>query len=150
MNGFGLALTLARRELRGGLKGFRVFVACLTLGVAAIAGVGSLNQSVVAGLAADGRTRLGGDVDVRVQQTPAEPAQLAYLTEQAERLSRVVQMRAMARPANGIDSRALVELKAVDEGYPLVGGLATEPAARCPRCWTNGTAPGAWWSIPTC
>jgi len=127
MNGFGLALRLARRELRGGLKDFRVFVACLTLGVAAIAGVGSLNQSVVAGLAADGRALLGGDIDVRLQQAPAEAGQLAHLTAQAERLSTVVQMRAMARPAAAIDSRALVELKAVDGAYPLIGRLATEP-----------------------
>lgn len=129
MNGFGLALRLARRELRGGLKGFRVFVACLILGVAAIAGVGSLNQSVVAGLAADGRTLLGGDIDVRVQQAPADAGQLAYMTAEAERLSTVIQMRAMARPASGVDSRALVELKAVDAAYPLVGALTTEPEA---------------------
>ena len=31
-----LAWRLARRELRGGVAGFRVFLACLTLGVAAI------------------------------------------------------------------------------------------------------------------
>ena len=36
-----LAVRLMRRELRGGLRGFRVFLACLTLGVAVIAGVGS-------------------------------------------------------------------------------------------------------------
>ena len=34
-----LSLTIARRELRGGLRGFRVFLACLALGVAAIAAV---------------------------------------------------------------------------------------------------------------
>ena len=129
MNGLGLAFRLARRELRGGLKGFRVFIACLTLGVAAIAAVGSLNQSVVAGLAADGRALLGGDVDVRTQQAPADAGQLAYLKAQATRLSTVVQMRAMARPETGVDSRALVELKAVDGTYPLVGALATEPQA---------------------
>ncbi len=32
--GLGLALRLARRELRGGLGGFRIFLACLMLGVA--------------------------------------------------------------------------------------------------------------------
>ena len=31
---------LAMRELRGGLRGFRIFLACLVLGVAAIAAVG--------------------------------------------------------------------------------------------------------------
>ncbi|MBE0529326.1 MAG: ABC transporter permease [Rhodospirillales bacterium] len=142
MNGFGLAFRLARRELRGGLKGFSVFIACLTLGVAAIAAVGSLNQSVVAGLAADGRSLLGGDIDVRVQQTPADAAQMAYLKAGAGALSAVVQMRAMARPEAGVDSRALVELKAVDRAYPLVGALATKPEA--PLASLLEKRDGAW------
>jgi len=129
MNGIGLALRLARRELRGGLRGFRVFVACLILGVAAIAAVGSLNQAVMAGLAADGRQLLGGDVELRLQQRPADDTQLAYLAAEARRLSTVVQMRAMARPAADADGRALVELKAVDGAYPLVGALGTDPQA---------------------
>ena len=45
-----LALRLARRELRGGLRGFRIFLACLALGVAVIAGVGSLSAAIKAGL----------------------------------------------------------------------------------------------------
>jgi hypothetical protein len=43
MNAFSsttLAWRIAKRELRGGLAGFRVFVICLALGVAAIAVVG--------------------------------------------------------------------------------------------------------------
>ena len=42
-----LSLTIARRELRGGLRGFRVFLACLALGVAAIAAVGTLHLGVI-------------------------------------------------------------------------------------------------------
>ena len=34
-----LAARFARREMRGGLRGFRLFLACLALGVAAIAAV---------------------------------------------------------------------------------------------------------------
>jgi putative ABC transport system permease protein len=36
-----LALSFAARELRGGLRGFYVFIACIALGVMAIAGIGS-------------------------------------------------------------------------------------------------------------
>ena len=39
-------LRLALRELRGGLSGFYVFVACIALGVAVIAGVGALADAV--------------------------------------------------------------------------------------------------------
>ena len=37
-----LPLHFAWRELRGGLRGFGVFIACIALGVLAIAGVGSV------------------------------------------------------------------------------------------------------------
>ena len=61
----GTAFAIARRELRGGLRGFRTFIACLALGVAAIATIGTITASVTAGLADDARTILGGDVAVR-------------------------------------------------------------------------------------
>src|SRR5262245_23323671 len=95
----GLALRLARRELRGGLKGFRVFVACLMLGVAAIAAVGSLASGVTTALLADARVLLGGDVELSYTHREATPAQLAHLNASG-RLSAVAEMRAMARTAD--------------------------------------------------
>src|SRR3546814_18411050 len=77
--GWPLALRLARRELRGGLRGFRIFLACLTLGVTAIAGVGSVSDAVLAGLQRDGRILLGGDMDLRPTHVEAEALQLAFL-----------------------------------------------------------------------
>lgn len=53
------ATRLARRETRGGLRGFSIFVACLTLGIATIAAIGSLRAAIEAGLAAEGATLLG-------------------------------------------------------------------------------------------
>ncbi len=46
------ALRFAWRELRGGLRGFGVFIACIALGVMAIAGVGSVAQASRTGLPA--------------------------------------------------------------------------------------------------
>lgn len=124
MNGFALAFRLARRELRGGLKGFRVFLACLTLGVMAITGVQSVSQAVKAGLQADGQRLLGGDVELRTLHHAITDAQSSWLDTQASVRSSVVKMRAMAQVP---DNRALVELKAVDDAYPLVGALDLEP-----------------------
>ena len=56
-----LALSFARREMRGGLAGFRVFLACLTLGVAAIAAVGSVTEAFRVGLQDQSQAILGGD-----------------------------------------------------------------------------------------
>ena len=52
---------LAWRELRGGVRGFGVFLACLALGVGTVAGIGSLTAAVVGGLRADARVLLGGE-----------------------------------------------------------------------------------------
>ncbi len=119
--GWPLAFRLARRELRGGLRGFRVFVAVIALGVAAIAAVGSVSAAVEAALHRDARLMLGGDVELQLVQRPPSTAEAAFLRQQAASLSQVVEMRAMASPADGRDGRAMVELKAVDEAYPLLG-----------------------------
>lgn len=127
--GFGLAWRLARRELRGSLREFRVFLACLTVGVGAIAGVGSLSQSVLGGLAAQGRVLLGGDVDLRLTARAATPEERAHLAA-AGRISSVVEMHAMAHPASSQASRrpVLIHLKAVDDAYPLYGAVGLDPA----------------------
>ncbi len=120
-NTLSIAWTIARRELRGGLKGFRIFLACLTLGVAAIATVQSLSGGIIEGLRADGRAILGGDVALRVLYNPIGEAERAYLESQG-RVSVGVEARSMARREDGARS-TLVELKAVDDPYPLYGAF---------------------------
>jgi putative ABC transport system permease protein len=136
-----LALTLARREMRGGIKGFRVFIACLALGVAAIAGVGSLADAVTRGLRDDGRRLLGGDVELSFTHREATPEQRAHLAA-AGRVAVVAEMRAMARAP---DARSLSELKAVDGAYPLVGGLRL--AAGVPLAEAIATRDGVWGAV---
>ncbi|MFQ5972412.1 MAG: ABC transporter permease [Alphaproteobacteria bacterium] len=130
MRSWFLAVRFARRELRGGLTGFRVFLACLILGVAAIAGVGAVSQSVRAGLAADAREILGGDLSIRLVHRPATAAQEAHLRANGETTA-IASLHAMARTGDGT-RRALVELKAVGSGYPLYGALETDPQLEAP------------------
>ncbi len=120
------AIRLARRELRGGVAGLRVFIACLVLGVGAIAGIGSLAASLSAGIAGDARELLGGDVEAQLAYRPANAAEDAFLA-QSGTLSEVASMRAMAR-ANDGHRQSLIELKAVDDAYPLYGKMALSPA----------------------
>src|SRR5687767_10734305 len=123
--GMPLILRLAARELRGGLGGFGTFLACIALGVAAIAGVASLSRSLTEGLTREGRKILGGDMAFTLIHREAGPAERAFLEGRGQ-LSAVATMRAMAMA--GEKGSALVELKAVDAAYPTVGVLATEPA----------------------
>ena len=126
-NQWRMAWRFARRELRGGLNGFRIFMACIVLGVAAIAGVGSLAEAFRAGLAENARALLGADVEIRVAAHGATDDQFAWLRDNSETLITVRELRAMAY-ASTSDERTLVELKGVDPAYPLYGTMALAPA----------------------
>jgi len=121
-----LAARLARRELRTGLRGFGVFLACLALGVAAVAGVRSLSASYAAGLAEDAAALLGGDIEAALSQRPAAPEELAALSALG-RTSHLVSMQVMARRTVGAPGRALATLRAVDGAYPLYGAVVLAP-----------------------
>jgi putative ABC transport system permease protein len=119
----GLAWTFAKRELRGGLYGLRLLIACLVLGVAALAGVGSLSQAILAGLSSKGQVLLGGDIELRLTNRAATPAEIARFQATGQ-VSQTARLRAMAlgvRQGGQIGERLLSELKAVDARYPLYG-----------------------------
>ena len=120
-----LALRFAWRELRGGLRGFGVFVACIALGVMAIAGVGSVAKSLSDGLSSAGRVILGGDLAFSLVQREASAEEKAFLGAHG-RVSVAATLPTMARTGDG--RAALVEVKAVDDAYPLFGAVATNPA----------------------
>ena len=115
-----LAFTLARREMRSGLTGFRLFIACLALGVAAITGILSFSRAVEEGLHADAREILGGDVAISLLYREATQDQVEFMRSRGE-LVRFVDSRAMARPMKAEGRPTLVQLKAVEPAYPLYG-----------------------------
>ncbi|WP_267353842.1 FtsX-like permease family protein [Methylobacterium sp. GC_Met_3] len=122
-----LTLRLALRELRAGLSGFAVFLACIALGVMAIAGVASISRSLSDGLGREGRRILGGDLAYNLINREATDAEKQALAREGK-LDTVASLRAMAVAGSG--DAALVELKAVDPAtYPAAGELATDPQA---------------------
>ena len=138
-----VAWRFARRELRGGIRGFRIFLACIVLGVAAISGVGSLAEAFRAGLAENARALLGADVEIRIAAHGATEEQLAWLRDNSETLISVRELRAMAY-ATASDVRTLVELKGVDPAYPLYGSVALSPSISLAEALeTRGGVPGA-------
>ncbi len=116
--GWPLPLRFAIREMRAGLRGFYVLVLCIALGVMAIAGIGSLSDSLAGGLAREGRTILGGDVSFALIHRETSDDERAFL-DASGKVSAAATMRAMARTAD--ERNALVEIKAVDKTYPLFG-----------------------------
>ena len=118
-----LAFRFALREMRGGLRGFYIFLACIALGVAAIGGVGSASKALTGGLNEQGRQILGGDISLSAIHTPATEEQRTFLGEFGQ-LAQVASLRAMARTADASD-QLLIDIKAVDGSYPMVGQLVT-------------------------
>ncbi|SNR33527.1 FtsX-like permease family protein [Paracoccus sediminis] len=122
------AWRIARRELRGGLSGFRIFLLCLSLGVGAIAAVGSVRAALETGLSRQGAVLLGGDAELRLTYRFAEPAERAWMASRAGRLSEVVDFRSMAVAGGDADAeRALTQVKGVDGNWPLQGQAQFDP-----------------------
>ncbi|ANL74021.1 ABC transporter permease FtsX-like protein [Rhizobium phaseoli] len=120
-----LAFRLALRELRGGIRGFYIFLACIALGTGAIAAVNSVSQSITDTIASQGQELLAGDVRFELNNREATAEEMAFL-ESLGTVSVSTGLRSMARKPDGSD-QALVEVKAVDDAYPLYGSFAAEP-----------------------
>jgi putative ABC transport system permease protein len=142
--GWRIAARLARRELRAGVHGFRIFLACIALGVAAIAAVGWVSEAMLAGLRQDGQQILGGDLEIRLRHREIEADQRAWLAARGE-LSESVEMRTMAQAAPAAGERRLVELRAVDRAYPLYGSVGLDPAVGIQAAL--GRRDGVWGAV---
>ena len=120
-----LVWKLAWRNLRGGWRSFRLAVLALALGVATIAGVGSFGSGLVESLRENGRVILGGDIAVRTTMTTPTAEQIEWLEGRGE-LSRSADVFAMAIAS--VREPLLVNLRAVDDHWPLYGEAFIEPA----------------------
>ena len=103
-----------------------------------------MREGIERGLARDGARILGGDLSVQGGAQPLPDALRAWLRGRGAAVSDVVTMRSMLVAPSG--ERLLVELKAVDGAWPLLGtrGCSTRPA-RCRRRWPTG-----WWRSRWC
>jgi putative ABC transport system permease protein len=130
MTAWALAWRFARRDLNLRLRGLRLLVVCLFLGVATLAAIGSLASSIRSEISERGQEILGGDVEIAMTQREANEDEFAALRAFG-RISATIRTRAMARRTErgGTDTAeaVLTELKGVDEAYPLVGELRTDP-----------------------
>lgn len=121
-----LAFRFAARELRSGVAGFRIFLACLALGVAAIAAAGSTAEAFRQGLASQAREILGGDLRVSIDRARFSPEDRRRF-DGLGRTAYSVAANAMAEAPDG--RRRLVELRGVSDHYPLDGVVELRGAA---------------------
>jgi len=123
-----MAWRMAWRDLHPRLRGLRLLFLCLFLGVATLAGIGSLTSALTSEIGARGRTLLGGDIEIAMSQRQMAAAERTAVARLGQ-LSETVRMRAMARPLPSgsagapIGEPVLTEFKGVDDAYPLYGRL---------------------------
>ncbi|MCT2559169.1 FtsX-like permease family protein [Tsuneonella sp. YG55] len=114
---WGTAWRIARRDLSARFRGLRLLLVCLFLGTGALAAIGTLTGTIEQQLDERGREFLGGDLQVAVWQRALAPDEVAALRELGE-VSQGTRMQAMASTGA---AAAPVELKAVDDRWPLYG-----------------------------
>lgn len=138
-----VAFRIAGRELRGGLRGFRIFLACLALGVAAIAAVGSVREAIQEGLSREGASILGGDAEMSFTYRFATDAERAHMTEIAQDVSETVDFRSMVIvDPDGEQERALTQVRGVDGAYPLYGEVVLDPPIPLAEALATEDLPG--------
>jgi putative ABC transport system permease protein len=120
-----LAFRIARRDLRGSFGSFWILLVGITIGVSAVAGIGSVADAVLAGVRSEARTVVGGDVSLRLFHRPAGPEEHRFLAASGT-LSQTAELRPLARRARDGSRPTLVELKGVDATYPLYGTVVLE------------------------
>jgi putative ABC transport system permease protein len=121
-SGFGQILRFAWRDLRGGIRGFGIFLACIAIGVAAITAVAAVSRGLTDGLAREGRVILGADAAFVTLQREATPEERQWLESRGQ-VSLIAYLRIMVRSADG--NSVLVEAKAVDRAWPRHGKATT-------------------------
>jgi putative ABC transport system permease protein len=129
-------LRMAWRETRGAWRHFLYFFVCIAIGVSALVGVSLFAAHVERAVSKQAKGLLGGDLEIRSSHALSAESR-AVLETLGERgiirthVSELVAMAARMTPANTSgQATQLVELKAVDEGYPLYGALTLDPSAR--------------------
>lgn len=120
-----LCWRFALREMRSGLKGFYIFLACIALGVASIGGINGISNNISHEITQQGQIILAGDMRFSSTQSEANEKEMSFLKKTGN-VSTSIQLRSMARRIDTGD-QTLVEIKAVDGVYPLYGTLKTTP-----------------------
>jgi len=139
-----VAARIAWRDMRGGLRGFRIFLACLALGVAAIAAVGSVRVAIETGLAREGAVILGGDAEMSFSLRTASDAERAWMEANAVAVSATLDFRSMAvTERDGEAVRGLTQVRAVDGLYPIYGEAELSPAMTMAEALAPRALPGA-------
>ena len=118
---------MAIRELRSGISGFRIFLTCLVLGVGTITAVGTIKSGIEYTIGEKGSELLGGNAEAEFTYRLANDKELHWLKSISQDMSEILEFRSMAIiESDGKNERALTQIKAIDDRYPLIGEVQLE------------------------
>ena len=135
-------LNMAWCETRAAWRHFLYFLVCIAVGVGAVVAVSLFGANVEQAVTREARGLLGGDLEIRLSRTigPQGMATLEFLSDRNFGITHVSELVAMAArtgqiPMGGQPTQ-IVELKAVESGYPLYGTVKVEPSLPLPELLT--------------
>lgn len=122
-------LALAWRESRFARRRLFLFLSAISLGVAALVATQSFASGMAAGVREQARVLLGADAVLSSQQPfgPEAEALLDSLRGTGADVARVTSLPSMALAPRSGGTR-LVQVRAVEEGFPFYGIIETAPA----------------------
>jgi putative ABC transport system permease protein len=137
-------LALAWREARGSRRRGLLIVAAIAVGVAALVAINSFTANLRESVQQEARALLGADVSVSAagrfsERAESLVAEMISATRPAAERANVVNFGAMAYRPGGQTTR-LVQVLAVDPGYPFYGTIETAPAGEWARLAGEGGA----------
>lgn len=123
---------MAWRETRSAWRHFVYFLVCIAIGVGALTGVSLFGAEVEKTVNKEARSLLGGDLEVRLSHPLSSQGQtvLDSLNSRGISLTHVSELVAMVARTDSSTSgqpTQIVELKAVEPGYPLYGQVRLNP-----------------------
>ncbi|MEO7985486.1 MAG: FtsX-like permease family protein [Gemmatimonadales bacterium] len=126
----GFVLRMAVRELRAAPRRLLPLVGSVAIGVAALVAVASFADNVRDSVRAQAQSLLGADLALTSRRpfTPVARGVLDSIAASGARVARVTRFSAMAYVPRTTGSR-LVQIEAVEPGYPFYGKIVTVPAA---------------------
>jgi len=126
-------IKMAWREIRSSYRHFLFFVSSIAIGVGSVVGVGNLSANLEEMTHLEARSLLAADLEARINRPLSIQAKayLSNLKQEGIRFIRVTDLNGMAMAGESGRSQ-LVEIKAVEPGYPFYGQLKIDPAAADP------------------
>jgi putative ABC transport system permease protein len=123
---------MALRESRASFRRFSLLMASVSVGVAAHVAIDSFADNLQESVRDQARALLGADLVLRSSSRFSPRAEQALAEIQAAEVARVTRFAAMAYVPRGAGT-LLVQVSAVEGGYPFYGRIETDPPGGWPR-----------------